>query len=317
MAAAPKAPKVKADPFDVKFNRERGYAGFTASVRKIHEISLQLDRKAAEVEAVFPGLFKELEGLQKAKADAGKEFKEGIPTEIVNAVREQKQVILACTTALSEVEAAVQFKERKPTLNQIAEERYAALVEKLGKEIADSVIAIEAAVIEQNKKIDIALIEARTIDRETGVAENMRTAGVLNLITKAIKWVGSKIKAVLDAVRMTLKIVKTEGTSIQKACDAILKETKRANTAKAASQKTAAVEWKKSGQGFMFDDVDDAWSVRKDKNGDWFVAVILDDGTAMREPGVYDDVDDAKKAAEKRARASESLKGMKKMGSQK
>lgn len=234
------APKPKADPFAAHHPREKGYAGLTASVRKIHDINLKIDRMCAEVEAVFPGLFAELASLDKAKSEASSEFKKGIPEEIINAQREQKQIILATKTALVEVEAAIQIKERKPTLNQIADERKAALIEALGEKITESVLSIENSVIEQNTKIEIALKEARTIDRETGKVESMRTAGVIDLITKAVNWLGSKVMSLVKAVRSTTKVVKQEGTSIEKNCDLILKELASSSTSKAAGSRGKA-----------------------------------------------------------------------------
>jgi hypothetical protein len=228
------APKPKADPFAAHHPREKGYSGFTAAVRKIHDIELMSERRRAEVESVFPGLFAELASLEKAKSEASSEFKKGIPEEIINAQREQKQIILATKTALVEVEAAIQIKERKPTLNQIADERKAALIEALGEKITESVLNIENAVIEQNTKIEIALKEARTIDRETGKVESMRTAGVIDLITKAVNWLGGKVMSLVKAVRSATKVVKREGTSIEKNCELALKELASSSTSKAA-----------------------------------------------------------------------------------
>jgi len=234
------APKPKADPFAAHHPREKGYSGFTAAVRKIHEISLMSERMRAEVEAVFPCLFAQLARLEIATSDASSEFKKGIPEEIINAQREQKQIILSTKTALVEVEAAIQIKERKPTLNQIADERKAALIEALGEKITESVLSIENAVIEQNTKVEIALKEARTIDRETGKVESMRTAGVIDLITKAVNWLGSKVMSLVKAVRSATKVVKQEGASIEKNCELALKELASSSTSKAAGSRSKA-----------------------------------------------------------------------------
>lgn len=209
-----------ADEFDEKFPRVQGYAGFTDQIRSLHEAGLAIEKLKAEVEATFPGLFEQLANLEKEQDKAGKAFKATIPKDITDQLEKQGQFIISTTTKLVTVDAAIRSSKRKGTLDEkMLSER---IMEKYSKEIADDVSNMISAIKDEKSTIVLALRAARSIDRD-GTISDMRTAGILDTLKRALDWVKKFAMKVLSTMQMGTKVIEASSKSVQSNSDKILK----------------------------------------------------------------------------------------------
>jgi len=214
------SPTAAADPFDAKFTTIKGFAGFTDHIRELHEAALKVEQLKAEVEATFPDFFKNLAKLEKEKKDKASAFKSGIPEGLSQELRGQGQVIMATKTKLVEVQAALQFRATKGKLDEATlDER---VIAKYGAEIGKDIRTIISAIKDEGNSVTIALKAARSIDRD-GQISSMKTAGILDLLQKAVGWIQKFAEKTWSTFKLGTKIISSKGDSVQKNADAILK----------------------------------------------------------------------------------------------
>jgi len=196
----------------------QGFRGFTDQVRRLDELSTEIEMLEAELEAATSGLLsrkKDLDKEMKAAVEVlKKDYKENLSA--------QGNVIIERKTALVDAQARLAVVARRRTPQKVRDELLAALAEEYGESIRQRLPELENALREEKKTMAVAFKGFELEMRTASVAD--KNAGVLDKLVRFREWLVGGLKRIVGMAEQATRLFKGVGRKMEKDTSMFLRE---------------------------------------------------------------------------------------------
>jgi hypothetical protein len=196
----------------------KGFAGFTDQIRRLDELSSEIELLEAELDAATKGLL-------TRKKDLDKEMKKAVEVlkkDYKDNLGQQGNVVIERKTALVDALARLAVVARKRTPQAVREEMLAILANEYGASIMDRIPELENTLREEKKTLAVAF-KGFELEMRTASAED-KQAGVLDKLVRFREWLVGGLRRILSMGQQATRLFKGVGQKMKKDTDAFLKE---------------------------------------------------------------------------------------------
>ena len=197
----------------------KGFRGFTEQVRRLDELSSEIELLEAELEAATKGLLSRKKDLDKEMKKAVQELKDDYKENL----SAQGNVVIERKTALVDALARLSVVARKRTPQMVREEMLAVLANEYGASITDRLPELENALREEQKTLAVAF-KGFELEMRTASVEDKQAAGVLDKLVRFREWLVGGLRRILSMGQQATRLFKGVGQKMKKDTDVFLKE---------------------------------------------------------------------------------------------
>ncbi len=198
----------------------KGFAGFTNQIRRLDELSNEIELLERELEAATQGLLSRKKDLDKEMKKAVQELKDDYKENL----SAQGNVVIERKTALVDALARLAVVARKRTPQMVREEMLAVLANEYGASIMDRIPELESALREERKTLTVSFKGFELMAHAPSPTASVKQAGILDKIVRFREWLLGGLRRILALGTQATRLFKGVGQKMDRDTKTFLKE---------------------------------------------------------------------------------------------